>query len=148
VKSFPEAPTMPVDQLGDVNVDCAQTKSCTRALLDEVCARGGDVLWGYAEHGVSSLKMAGHAAHTQHASYAPRAAGCDVKVYPQTAPGKTEDIGVVSAKCPLDTPDAACMRELQDQACMLGADVVWGVDPPIERDGRKKLTGRAAHTKP
>jgi len=39
------------------------------------------------------------------------------------------------------------LRELKDQVCKLGGDVVWGVEPEPEHvDGRWKYHGRAAHT--
>lgn len=73
--------------------------------------------------------------------------GCAVQVFPETPPMQTDNIGPVSASCDESVSDADCLRTLQDQACKLGADVVWGVDPtPTMELGKKKLSGRAAHT--
>ena len=61
---------------------------------------------------------------------------------------QTDNIGPVSASCAEDISVADCTRTLQDQACKLGGDVVWGVaDIPPNAPGRKTLAGRAAHTK-
>ncbi len=77
----------------------------------------------------------------------PRAEGCEVTVYADAPPVTTESIGVVSATCGDDVSDADCLRTLKDQACKLGADVVWGVpDKPKLDLGKKKLSGRAVHT--
>ncbi len=71
-----------------------------------------------------------------------------MEVHPDVPPGPTDNIGPVSASCSDITSDADCMRELKDQACKLGADVVWGVSPnPTQEAGKKKFFGRAAHTK-
>lgn len=60
----------------------------------------------------------------------------------------TENIGPVSATCGADTKDDDCLRTLKDETCKLGGDVVWGVeDAPSMSLGKKKLSGRAAHTK-
>jgi hypothetical protein len=41
-----------------------------------------------------------------------------------------------------------CLRELQDQACKAGADILWGVNEQGEqKDGKTYFYGRAAHTK-
>jgi hypothetical protein len=58
----------------------------------------------------------------------------------------TENIGPVRARCGDTVSDNDCLRTLQDAACRLGADVLWGVNDPEIRDGKKYLTGRAAHT--
>jgi hypothetical protein len=80
--------------------------------------------------------------------YPPRQPGCEVQIYPDTPPTPTDNIGPVSASCDEITSDADCMRELKDQACKLGADVVWGVsDNPTKQAGKKKFFGRSAHTK-
>ncbi len=60
---------------------------------------------------------------------------------------QTDNIGAVSAICGNDVSDDDCLRELKDQACKLGGDVLWGVPPaPTMQAGKKKLSGRAAHT--
>ena len=80
--------------------------------------------------------------------YPPRQPGCEVQIYPDVPPVPTDNIGPVSASCDDITSDADCMRELKDQACKLGADVVWGVsDNPTKQAGKKKFFGRSAHTK-
>ena len=58
-----------------------------------------------------------------------RTEGCDVKVYPEAPPVVIDNIGPVTATCGLDVSDQDCLRTLQDQACKLGGDVAWGVEP-------------------
>ena len=80
--------------------------------------------------------------------YPPQPEGCPVQVFPDTPPMPTENIGPVMASCGADIADADCMRTLKDQACKLGADVIWGVpDKPSMEVGKKRFYGRAAHTK-
>lgn len=79
-----------------------------------------------------------------------REAGCDVALFRAGAmPPKSENIGTVSAICSLETTsDAECIRELQDQACRLGGDIVWAVpEKPSVVDGKNRYTGRVAHTR-
>jgi len=60
----------------------------------------------------------------------------------------TDNIGSVTAICGEDIGDEACFRTLKDETCKLGGDVVWGVaEKPSVSLGKKKLAGRAAHTK-
>jgi hypothetical protein len=73
--------------------------------------------------------------------------GCDVTVFPAAPPTAIENIGPVNAICDADVDNDACLRTLKDQACALGADVVWGVSPPITDVGKKRFAGRAAHTR-
>ena len=44
-----------------------------------------------------------------------------------------------------------CLRELSDQVCLLGGDILWQVDGPTPEDTqngpRQRMRGRAAHTK-
>ena len=89
----------------------------------------------------------GHTRFTR-SQWPAREEGCAITSFANAPPGKTENIGGVSASCTPDTPDADCLRTLDDQACALGADVLWGVSPPELRDGRKRASGRAAHTMP
>jgi hypothetical protein len=78
----------------------------------------------------------------------PRPAGCDVKVYPEAPSGQTDNVGPVSASCDESVSDDDCLRTLKDQACKLGADIVWGLEPnPTKQNGKKKFFGRAAHTR-
>jgi hypothetical protein len=80
--------------------------------------------------------------------FPPREPGCEVRVFPEAPNYPTENIGPVSASCEETVSDADCLRTLKDQACKLGADTAWGVnDPPTMKDGRKRLSGRAAHQK-
>ena len=84
----------------------------------------------------------------QEGKYPPRPEGCDVQMF-QGAPGvMNENIGPVTATCGADIKDDDCMRTLKDQACKLGANILWGVsDTPSNGTGKKQLAGRAAHTK-
>jgi hypothetical protein len=150
VRSFAGEPTIVVDDLGMVEVDCGGSSKCARKLLDEVCRAGGDVVWGLGENPVASsadTKMRGHAAHSANRRFAPRARGCDVKVHADAPKVQTENIGPVSATCAVDLADADCTRELQDQTCELGGDVVWGVAAPVVAGNKKVISGRAAHTR-
>ena len=71
-----------------------------------------------------------------------------MKVFPETPPMPTDNIGPVLATCGADVSNADCMRTLKDEACKLGGDVVWGTDEvPSMSLGKKKLAGRAAHTR-
>ncbi len=80
--------------------------------------------------------------------YPPQKEGCEVQVFPESPPVDTDNIGTVNATCGDDISDDACLRTLKDEACKLGANVVWGVaDKPSVSLGKKKLSGRAAHTK-
>ena len=80
--------------------------------------------------------------------YPKRPEGCDVKVFPESPTMPTDNIGTVDAICGDDISNDACLQTLKDQVCKLGGDVVWGVsDVPSVSLGKKKLSGRAAHTK-
>jgi hypothetical protein len=80
--------------------------------------------------------------------YPKRAEGCDIKVFPESPPMQTDNIGPVQATCAENVTNDDCMRTLKDEACKLGADVVWGVsDVPTNVLGKKRFSGRAAHTK-
>ena len=80
--------------------------------------------------------------------YPARPEGCEVKVYPEAPVAAIDNIGPVMATCGQDVSNDDCLRTLKDQACKLGGDVVWGVDDvPAMSLGKKKLAGRAAHTK-
>jgi hypothetical protein len=80
-------------------------------------------------------------------AYPPREEGCDVQVFSDAPTVATENIGPVSAVCGEDVADDECLRELKDQTCKLGGDVVWGVaDKPTIEGGKKRFSGRAAHT--
>jgi hypothetical protein len=80
--------------------------------------------------------------------YPPQKEGCEVQIFPETPSMQTDNIGPVSASCDESIPDQDCLRTLKDEACKLGANVVWGVEPnPTKQLGKKKFFGRAAHTK-
>lgn len=80
--------------------------------------------------------------------FPPQKEGCEVQVFNDTPTMPTENIGTVSSSCDEFVSDADCLRTLKDEACKLGGNVVWGVDPkPTMQLGKKKFSGRAAHTK-
>ena len=77
-----------------------------------------------------------------------RAIGCAVDIYEEAPPMPTENIGTVSASCRDDVSDDDCIRTFKDEACILGADVIWGASPKPKLElEHKKFSGRAAHTK-
>lgn len=79
------------------------------------------------------------------ADFPPRPRNCPVEVLESSPASPTQNIGTAVARCTADIDDAACMRQLQDEVCALGGDVVWGVSmPPKVVDGGKQLSGRAA----
>ncbi len=151
VKSMPGQPTIPVDDLGVVRVECKSGTPCERQLMDAVCARGGDTAWGMADNALSATVLSAHAAHSRRATQGPRERGCAVQVYDGDPPGKTENVGPVLALCPEDDSREACLRELEDQVCQLGGDILWQVDGPTVIDTqngtRQRMRGRAAHSK-
>jgi hypothetical protein len=154
VKAFPGAPTLPVDELGVVKIECASGGgTCERQLMDQVCRRGGDVLWGTADNALTATSLSAHAAHSRRATQGPRERGCTVQVISGggSPPMPTENIGPVTAFCSPDDSAAACLRELEDQACQLGGDVLWQVDGPTPESTSngpgQRMHGRAAHTK-
>ena len=60
------APRAPFDDLGTVTVDCwTENAACEQELLDEVCRRGGDVVWGVGDTAPNTTKLAGHVARTR-----------------------------------------------------------------------------------
>jgi hypothetical protein len=80
-------------------------------------------------------------------AYPERKPGCEVSIYRDAPTVQTDNIGTVTATCDGDLSDDDCLRELKDQACKLGGDVLWGVPAsPTLAAGKKKLSGRAAHT--
>jgi hypothetical protein len=152
VKSFPDAPTMAVDELGVVTLDCTRAREgCERQAFDAVCAMGGDVAWGLADNSLTTTRLVVHAAHTRRARRGPGERGCTVQVFIDAPPMATENVGAVTALCSPDDSKDVCLRELEDQACILGGDVLWQIDGPAPEatsDGNKlRMRGRAAHTK-
>jgi hypothetical protein len=148
VRTFPEGPTTAVDELGEATVDCAVTGGvCERRLLDEVCRRGGDVAWGFASNSVSATHVVVHAAHTRRVTQGPRERGCAVRVFNDAPPGRAENIGPVTAWCAEDDTRDVCLRELEDQVCLLGGDTLWQLDGPKREGNKQRMYGRAAHSK-
>jgi hypothetical protein len=80
--------------------------------------------------------------------YPAREQGCAIEIFHEIPTGKTENLGEVRASCEESVPEQDCLRTLKDEACRLGADVVWGVaDKPTRNGMRLEWHGRAAHTK-
>jgi hypothetical protein len=80
--------------------------------------------------------------------YPAREQGCAIEIFHEIPNGKTENLGEVRASCEESVSKENCMRTLKDEACHLGADVVWGVDDePVRHGLRLEYHGRAAHTK-
>jgi len=152
VKTFPSEPPAAVDDLGVVEVDCGSGRgSCERRALDVVCSRGGDVAWGFGDNALTATKFVVHAGHTHRAREGSRGRGCAVQVFEGSPAVPTEDIGAVIADCSPDDAREVCLRELEDQACLLGGDVVWQVDGPApvstSEGPKQRMRGRAAHRK-
>jgi hypothetical protein len=84
----------------------------------------------------------------QPSKYPPQKEGCDVQIFQETPTQATDNIGPVSSTCDQSVSDEDCLRTLKDEACKLGGNVIWGVEPnPTKQLGKKKFFGRAAHTK-
>jgi hypothetical protein len=148
VKSYPGEAGIPVDDLGTLTIDCAGGRgTCERQLFDEVCKRGGDVAWGLGENALTATHIVAHAAHSRRATQGPRERGCAVQVVADAPPRHTENVGPVTAVCNGDDSREVCLRELEDQACLLGGDVLWQVDGPTPEGDKQRMHGRAAHTK-
>ena len=80
--------------------------------------------------------------------YPPLPEGCPVQIFELVPPMATDNIGTVRARCATDISREDCIRELKDQACRLGANVVWGSQyAPRVIDEKNEWSGRAAHTK-
>lgn len=91
----------------------------------------------------------GGGGHHHKSKWPERPEGCDVKLFHEAPTMPVDDIGRVRSVCDQDRiSEKDCQRELMDQACKLGADVVWEVPfGPSYEDGKQLWTGRAAHTK-
>ena len=84
----------------------------------------------------------------QDSRFPTRPEGCEVQVFHGPPGVMSDNIGPVMATCGEDIKDEDCLRTLKDQTCKLGGDIVWGVDDvPVMSLGKKKLAGRAAHSK-
>ena len=147
VKQYAGASPVPMDELGTVEVDCASQSGCERKLLDEACRRGANVVWGLGENALDATRRVAHAAHTLRTAEGPRARGCTVMVFADAPPMATENIGPVAALCDQDDTRDVCLRELEDQTCQLGGDVLWQVEGPAPQGNKQRMTGRAAHTR-
>lgn len=148
VKALPGEPPMPVDDLGTVTVECASTGgACQRQLLDAVCQRGGDVAWGLGDNVLTSPHPVAHAAHTRRVTQGPHERGCAVQVFSDAPTIHTENIGPVEAVCDQNDTEEVCLRELQDQVCLQGGDVLWQVEGPMPSGNRQRMRGRAAHSR-
>ena len=147
VRKFPGEATIPVDDLGVVTVSCDPSSHCERRLLDAVCARGGDVAWGVGDNALTSANPTAHAAHSKRVTGGPRERGCGVQVFNDAAPGHVENIGPVTAICAQDDSREICLRELEDQVCLVGGDVLWQIDGPTPEGNKQRMHGRAAHVK-
>lgn len=82
-------------------------------------------------------------------TYPAQKPGCEVRIFFEDhAPtSRIDNIGSVRASCDQDVSDSDCLRQLQDEACKIGGDTVWGVnEKPIRELGKNKFSGRAAHT--
>jgi hypothetical protein len=81
--------------------------------------------------------------------YPARDEGCAVKIFHDAPTVPTDNLGQVNATCGQDISDADCIQTMKDQACKMGGDVIWGVpeDTTTGADGKKHISGRAAHTK-
>jgi hypothetical protein len=71
VRVFPDAPSIPTDNLGTVRASCSADISdadCLRTLEDQVCRLGGDVVWGVPAQPSKTdagSRWSGRAAHTK-----------------------------------------------------------------------------------
>jgi hypothetical protein len=152
VRTYPGESRIPVDDLGPVRVDCGAGEGCERKLLDRVCELGGDVAWGTGENAPGAATLTAHAAHSKRVAEGTGARGCPVRVFGEVSPHVVENIGTVTALCAEDDSRDVCLRELEDQVCLLGGDVLWHVEGPQPEDTsvgrRQRMRGRAAHARP
>jgi hypothetical protein len=104
-----------------------------------------------ADNALSAVTLKAHAAHSRRVTQGPRERGCPVRTFAGAPPMPTENIGPVVALCAEEDTREACERELADQACLLGGDVVWQIEGPTleatSNGTRQRMRGRAAHTK-
>jgi hypothetical protein len=151
IRTYPAEAPVAVDDLGVVSSTCRAGENCERMLLDEACERGADVVWGFAENSLTATRLVAHAAHTARARQGARPRGCDVRVFADAPPMRTENVGPVTAFCAESDSREACLRELQDQVCTLGGDVLWQVEGPAQETSSngpgQRMRGRAAHTR-
>ena len=82
--------------------------------------------------------------------YPPRPPGCDVKLFRGKVAGfEYDNIGQVDAICGNDVSVEECLKEIKNQTCKLGGDIVYDVplDPEKPSPDKVRFTGRAAHTR-
>jgi hypothetical protein len=67
VSTLTTAPKEAVDDLGLIKIDCwaGNNDGCEQELLDEVCRRGGNIVWGMGDPGASSSTISAHVARTR-----------------------------------------------------------------------------------
>jgi hypothetical protein len=104
-----------------------------------------------ADNSLTATTLVAHAAHSRRSVTGPRPAGCNVMVFPGMPSMTVENVGPVTALCSPDDNRDVCLRQLQDQVCALGGDLVWSVEGPSPEDTsngpKQRMRGRAAHTK-
>jgi hypothetical protein len=85
------------------------------------------------------------------ARHPPQPRGCAVQVFKDAPPAPTENIGSVMAFCSGGDSRDVCLRELEDQVCLMGGDVLWQIEGPTPEATAsgmgQRMRGRAAHTK-
>lgn len=94
-----------------------------------------------------SLGCASTPARTRTADALPP--GCPVEVLRESGPTvPIRSLGEVTARCTGDAmgDTAACTRALQDQACALGGDTVWGISQS-QTDDAVILRAHVGHTR-
>jgi hypothetical protein len=84
------------------------------------------------------LATAGCASGARRSSLPERPAGCEVEIVREGVPARpVRSIGQVVARCvgTAANDEPRCLRVLQDQACRLGADVIWDLTSgPLPED--------------
>jgi hypothetical protein len=98
---------------------------------------------------VGLLASCGGAAKTD-SRYPARPEGCEVKIFHGKVAGITyDDIGRVDAICGNDLGTEECLKELKNQTCKLGGDIVYDVpdEPQKPSPDKMRYTGRVAHTR-
>ena len=153
VKSLPGRPPCPVDDLGVVTVECARRGAgCERQLLDAVCARGGDVAWGTADNALDGDHARGPRRAHERVTQGPRERGCAVQVFADAPPDADREHRPGHRALRRGGLARVCLRELQDQVCLLGGDVALAgrrahAAVGTQNGTRQRMRGRAAHTK-
>jgi hypothetical protein len=82
--------------------------------------------------------------------YPPQPAGCPVQLFRGKIKSMPyDDIGGVDAICGTDIGVEECLKELKNQTCKLGGDLVYDVpdEPSKPSPDKVRFTGRVAHTR-